>query len=193
MLKKAGKAIVSIIIVVGCTLIGFWVGVQTITDKLVRWQLIGSPPGGATEFLGGSSYSYLGGVLYRGREACVYVESGTGKIYRNCTSTEKTWEETQRSDVEEVVDWGCSSGTIEIPQWAIDVISIEWCGEWDWGEARYAIRNDGTVWKRYYSGRFPDWAIKLCCSTVIGFIAGLYILGKANASRKADVQKPIVN
>lgn len=58
----------------------------------------------------------------------------------------------------------------------IDNYAIYWCGEWDYGEAYYSIRKDGSVWIWKYFGRFPDWVISICGIPFIGLTIAIIIV-----------------
>jgi hypothetical protein len=166
------------LIVLGGAWIGYLCGSMLLRGGFTPWVSLGSPPEAAAEILGGGSRSCPGGAVYLGRETYLYVESIAGRIWYCCVEQRNSWQEVKRSQVEEVVDY-CGSSSDEPgpspPPGVVDSLSIRWCGEWDWGQANYVVRDDGTVWMWRRFGRFPDWIVPVCGGPVVGGMLGLLV------------------
>jgi len=170
-LRKIVNTVLASIAIISSSLLGFLGGRMIVEGKLSRWKSLGSPPEKAVRIAGG----YVG----RYRETCIYVETVSGTIYHYCEEDKILWHVTPESEVKQVVDYGCLSDDkphVTPPKGAIDEIAIHWCGEWDWGQANYIIRDDGSVWLWRYSGWFPGWIVPICGGPVLGWIVGVFIV-----------------
>jgi hypothetical protein len=169
-LRKGIRITISGIIILWGIGLGFWAGDMIVEGRLNRWKSLGSPPERAIGIAGG----YLGDS----RETYIYVHDSWGTIYHCCEGNEVIWRVAPEAEVKQVVDYGCLSDNqphVRPPKGVVDELVIHWCGEWDWGQANYIIRDDGTVWVWRYSGGFPGWIGPICGGPILGLGMGLSI------------------
>jgi hypothetical protein len=182
-LKISTKTALIILLILINPITGYFLGELTRDGVFRRWESIGSPPEKPIRIVAGqvrdaSTTSIFFGKVDKGREIIVYVETELGHFYQCCSKTNSMWSPVESSNIEEINWLDCALGDRKHLEDEIDNYAIYWCGEFDYGRAYFAIRQDGTVWLWKHYGRFPDEAIPICGYPIIGLIVMVIILRK---------------
>ena len=143
-----------------------------------RWASLGTPPETPTGILAADV-----------RNVGVFVRTASGQIYQYYQNgNSNTWIKRSENEVRGYNFPDCLMGKPDGGKHLrteIDNYPVYWCGEFDYGRAYYAIREDGSVWVWKRSGSFPDWAIHLCVYTSAGVIVcvALFVLIRVTTKR----------
>jgi len=164
---KTLRVILLIILVLFNPITGLIFGLLSFNGAFVRWHSLGKPPEVPTRILAADV-----------RDTGVAVETVSGQIYECCFGSDlSSWAKRSPNEVQENNIPGCldEKDRGKHLRNEIDNYAVSWCGEFDYGNAYYAIGNDNNVWVWKHSGVFPDWVIQLCIYPGVGIIISLVV------------------
>lgn len=183
--------VICLVMLIG-TLGGLAIGVSVMVGYLTPWHRLPTPPDKPVKIIAGQVGDYPGGWPYRGRPTVIYIQTVSQKIYSCCEKSLSGWVERSAVQAKEINFRDCKGQNQHVQRHLsreIDVYDVNWCGEWDWGEADYAIRNDGTIWVWSTYGRFPDWTVPVCGGPLIGMmLASLLVTVINRRSRRSSIE-----
>ena len=135
----------------------------------VRWQSLGSPPGGAIRILSiGQEFNTKD----------IIVLTNNGKAYHCCSNNAVVWEETKKNQAQS--RWGCGQLTVfptkSPPGKVVDCAELSnWEGSTN--QTIFAVLEDGTVWRWHLWVYLLDPLIILfVCGPLAGLIIGTALL-----------------
>lgn len=164
---------IALLITLGCAVLGYFAGNALnqliLSDALVRWQELGSPPGGADQFVTVDK-------RIQSDDVELSVKSTTGETYVQRGQKSSAWELTANPAGQTLYDCGESFTKNRDPSYdllpgePVRCGSIIWSWEWTSDTDLFVILADGSVWRWHVKHPFGE-SILYQCGTPLGFVA----------------------
>jgi hypothetical protein len=164
---------IGLLVTLGCATLGYFVGAKmnqlALSDAFVHWQALGSPPGGADQFVAADI-----GIQTDAVDLSVRSASGETYVYRGAKGG--VWELTTEPAGQAPYD--CAESFTKNRDPSYDLLpgepvrcgSIVWSWEWTTDTDLFVILEDGSVWRWHVRHGISD-AILWQCGLPLVFVA----------------------